>query len=620
MTKKLLLLSALVVLGFGLTACNRPSADPCTPADLVPPTITFPSHYTNVGTAPTIGSLTPELFQWAFEPDCVPEHFKLLFSPDRTFGHSRSGMSDGELVWPPSDAAYPQMALEPATEYFWKVRAWTDGVNGPDSSTSIFFTGPLCATAGEMGAPELLSPDPGEVIGQLYAELHYQVGEPQCLPEGYFLDLQTDPGFGGTNLLGEFGIAGTYVITDELTDCTTYHWRVAPIFGGVQGAMSESRAFTVAVDPSCVLPLTPITQMVDPPQLNICSPEDLTPPELLWPPHHSQVGMAEAPPQFLPAEFFQWNPIDCFPDKYKIRFSHDPDWGIARAGSTDGEVTWPSPDAEFPQVGLDPATMYYWNVRAWTDGVNGPDSPTWTFFTGPMCDVPADLAAPELLEPEDGAEIPALEVMLNFRPGEPACVPDGYYIDVQTSADFSGTSLYAGDWSSKHPFFPVADLADCTTYHWRIAQVEDSTFGPFSEGRSFFTNESGFCALSFAPQVEGLRDLACYQGPVPGTYPIIGYLLMGETAPIVAQSLDLQWWYIQNPDGPIPCAVPKDGTVPEGDTGDVPLWNNPEIVPEESGGGDRLVCDGYTDEKTCEAAGCLWFPKASGAGGTCTNP
>jgi hypothetical protein len=34
MKKMLLLLSSLFVLGLGLTACNRPSADPCTPADL----------------------------------------------------------------------------------------------------------------------------------------------------------------------------------------------------------------------------------------------------------------------------------------------------------------------------------------------------------------------------------------------------------------------------------------------------------------------------------------------------------------------------------------------------------------------------------------------------------
>ncbi len=615
MTKKLLLLSSLLVLGLGLTACNRPSADPCTPADLEPPTITFPGHYSNVGTAPTVDTLTPELFQWEFGPDCTPEHFKLLISPDRHFGNSRAGMTDGELAWPLSDAPYPQMALEPSTEYFWKVRAWTDGVNGPDSSTRVFFTGPLCAAAGEMGAPELLSPDPGEVIGDLYAELHYEVGEPQCLPEGYFVDLQTDSGFGGANLLGEFGIPGTYVLTDELTDCTTYYWRVAPLYEGEQGPFSETRAFNVRVSPDCPMVSAIPDMVVDTSIMSLmCDPEDLTPPELLWPPQASEVSLLGME-TILPAEFFQWSPINCFPDKYKIRFSHDPDWGIARAGMTDGETVWPSPDAEFPQVGIEPATEYFWNVRAWTDGVNGPDSPTWTFFTGPSCGVPADLAAPELIEPDDGAEILALEVMLNFQPGEPGCIPDGYYIDVQTSADFSGTNMYAGDWASKHSFFPVTGLADCTMYYWRIAQVEDATFGPFSEGRSFFTNEGGLCAQSFMPQLEALRDLACYQGPLPGTYPILGYLLMGETSPIVAQSLDQGWWYIQNPDGGDICAVPKDGTAPEGDAGDMPLWNNPEVAQEDpgGGGGDGLVCSSDLVPPNCGAAGGTYYPGLAAA-------
>jgi hypothetical protein len=610
MKKMLFLLSSLIVLGICLAGCGPSNETPCTPADLEPPSSVLPGNYANVGTAPTIDSLTPGLFQWEFDPECVPEHFKLLFSPDHNFGFARAGMTDGELTWPPSDASFPQMPLDPATEYFWKVRGWTDGVNGPDSSTHVFFTGPLCTSSGEMGAPELLSPDPGEVIDELYAELHFQVGEPQCLPEGYLVDLQTDPGFGGSNLLGEFSIPGTNVFTDELFDCTTYYWRVAPIFGGVSGTFSETRAFNVRVDPSCPMESAISDVIIDPGQLQvICSPENLTPPELLWPPQASEVSLLGLE-SILPAEFFQWSPINCFPDKYKIRFSHDPDWGIAREGMTDGETVWPLPDAEFPQMGIELATEYFWNVRAWTDGVNGLDSPTWTFFTGPSCAVPADLAAPELIEPDDGAEILALEVMLNFQPGEPGCIPDGYYIDVQTSADFSGTNMYAGDWASKHTFFSVTGLADCTLYYWRIAQVEDSTFGPFSEGRSFFTNDSGFCAQSYAPQIEALRDLACYQGPNPETYPIFGYILSGETAPIVAQSLNQQWWYIQNPDGTDICAVPKDGTTPEGVTSGIPLWNNPQIVKEKEdeggGGGEGLVCSINLNQTDCAAAGGKW--------------
>jgi hypothetical protein len=170
--------------------------------------------------------------------------------------------------------------------------------------------------------------------------------------------------------------------------------------------------------------------------------------------------------------------------------------------------------------------------------------------------------------------------------------------------DFSGTSLYDQSWSSKHTFFPVADLEDCTTYYWRVAAIKDMTFGPFSESRAFFTNKSGLCAQSMAPQLEAMRDLACYQGPVPGTYPILGYMVQGETAPIVAQSLDQTWWYIENPDAPDICAVPKDGGSPEGDTSDVPMWNNPEIPTDDQGDGDGgLVCTSNLGQADCLAAG-----------------
>jgi hypothetical protein len=144
------------------------------------------------------------------------------------------------------------------------------------------------------------------------------------------------------------------------------------------------------------------------------------------------------------------------------------------------------------------------------------------------------------------------------------------------------------------------------------------TFGPFSESRAFSTNESGLCVQSMVPQIEATRDLACYQGPVPGTYPILGYLVAGETAPIVAQSLDQTWWYIQNPDAPDICAIPKDGGEPEGDTSDVPRWNNPEI---ETDGGDSgpPVCHAGLPVEECKALGGTWDVSA-GPPGSCKCP
>jgi hypothetical protein len=605
MMKRLLLVSGLLMLGLCLSSCNRPtSSTPCTPADLEPPTLTSPGLYTNVGTAPTIGSLTPGLFQWEFDPDCTPEHFKLKFSPDRHFGIARAGMTDGELTWPPTGATYPQGPLEPATEYFWNVRAWTDGVNGPDSSTRVFFTGPLCTSASEMGAPELLSPDPGEVIHELYAELHYQVGEPKCLPEGYLVDLQTDSSFSGTNLLTEFGTPGTYVLTDELTDCTTYYWRVASLYGGVPGPFSETRAFNVAVGPACVVPAIDVDWLSDlevlwPPEMP-CDPYHVPPPEPIYPPPYSSIGEA-ATIGSIPDGLLQWD-IGCQPAGFKLRFSTDQFFETARTGETDGERSWPVP-GEPAEPPLEPGSQYFWNVNGY--GIaTGPTSWTSSFFTGPECPDTSKLVAPELVEPPDGAEITDRNVDLHYVTGEPKCLPDGYFIDLQTVPDFSDTSLIL-EYSVPVTYI-LTRVEDCTTYYWRVAAIQDGVYSPFSEVRTFATNLEGLCGLAIEelPYARATRDLPCLQGPDPSLYPTMGYLLAGESAPIVALSMDRQWWYIDNPDGTDFCAVPQDNTESEGDTSELPHWSNPELDQDETeGDGGPSGCHAGLLFNECIAAG-----------------
>jgi hypothetical protein len=156
-------------------------------------------------------------------------------------------------------------------------------------------------------------------------------------------------------------------------------------------------------------------------------------------------------------------------------------------------------------------------------------------------------------------------------------------------------------------------------YYVRVAQIEDQTLGPFSESHSFFTNESGNCAQSLTPQFNAVSDLPCYQGPAPGRYPVLGYVVQGEVAQIVAQSLDRAWWYIQNPDGPDICAVRKDGGESVGETGDIPLWNNPDIEPEDEGPSGGSQCNENLDARQCPAAGGTWSCNRSGSC-TCQCP
>jgi hypothetical protein len=72
------------------------------------------------------------------------------------------------------------------------------------------------------------------------------------------------------------------------------------------------------------------------------------------------------------------------------------------------------------------------------------------------------------------------------------------------------------------------------------------------------------------------------------------------------------WWYIENPDAPNYCAIPKEGVEPIGEIGQIPMWNDPVI---------EQPCSTYTSQSACQAAACVWVPQATRAGGGyCTDP
>jgi hypothetical protein len=109
----------------------------------------------------------------------------------------------------------------------------------------IFFTGPLCASVSELVAPVLISPHEGYSTSSTILKLHYEPAEPECLPQGYFIDLQPDSNFNGTSLIGATSSPTTYVTTPELERCTRYYWRVAAMKNQNIGPFSESRSLFI---------------------------------------------------------------------------------------------------------------------------------------------------------------------------------------------------------------------------------------------------------------------------------------------------------------------------------------------------------------------------------------
>jgi hypothetical protein len=169
-------------------------------------------------------------------------------------------MSDTELfggTGSPSTRWAPGESLEPATQYWWEVAAGVGTDFGPYSVKRSFFTGPECSALSGLAAPELLQPANGAILSELTAWLHFTPGAPGCIPDGYRIDLQTSPSFDGTNLLGDFNLPATNVISDPLEDCTTYYWRVAALQGGAQGPFSETNWFRTNASGTCSFPFFP---------------------------------------------------------------------------------------------------------------------------------------------------------------------------------------------------------------------------------------------------------------------------------------------------------------------------------------------------------------------------
>jgi hypothetical protein len=225
----------------------------CDPADLVEPIPVAPGQYEVVDT-------TLPLIDWSYPGSCLPESYAVHLS-------EIWDMSDTALfgaTGTPETSWVPGVTLEEGLQYWWEVAAGVGTDVGEFSSRRSFFTGPICGDTGIYHpAPELLGPADGAEIttvsstGDIYAALRYRPGTPRCIPDGYLVELQTDITFSGPNLLAYYNIPSTTVLTDPLTDCTLYFWRVSAKVGPEFTPVSEIRSFFTNVAGNCAIPMVP---------------------------------------------------------------------------------------------------------------------------------------------------------------------------------------------------------------------------------------------------------------------------------------------------------------------------------------------------------------------------
>jgi hypothetical protein len=586
MNHKLVLPIAALFLIVLLTACGGGNQSAyCDPNNLLPPVLTHP----NDGGQYIINQT---IMTWYHQDQtCEPEGYNIEVDTVSDF----SGNVYGGTGTMPNSAGWPLPVIEGET-YYWRVQATVGSANGPWSSVQTFH-GVLPCEQSALVAPVPLGPWEARTLffDDPYYSWDYQ--DPACAPEGYHIQVSSDQTFASTDVdhLIHDPVLG-WKPTTTLSDCTVYYWRIAGTEGGVDGPFSDPVSFYVSVDGLCPTPE--------------CPPTGLIAPEAIGPKAMGQGGFYEIVSSLTPT--FEWDyPTYCDPPGFVIRL--EPEFDLSGSPLQGG---FGLTDSWTPVVPLETATQYWWDVAAISPPALGPSDKN-TFFTGPECSFGDTLGPPELISPSNGTQIHEPYAWLHFTAGTSVgCIPDGYTVDLQTDPNFMGPSLLQ-TFSFPATNVITEELDDCTEYFWRVAAIQDSIGSPWSQTGSFFTNVAGNCAISMIPEIPyamAIRDLACYLGPDPGSYPIEGYLLEGESSPIVAQNMAGTWWVVHNPDG-IPedrCYIPKVDTEALGDLVAIPMWNNPDIPRADSGSGESgaVVCSAYDNKDQCLAAGCYWYSKS----------
>jgi len=246
-TKGYIVLAGTLFLLLASSGCSLPMTPTglptCPTAGLVAPVLTGPAMWS------VVGSLDPSL-SWSYpNASCNPQAYAIDLRTGPLFSDSLGGGTGN-----PSTSWGPGSPLLPGKEYEWAVQAINGTTLGPIAGFNYFFTGPMCATAA-LAASTPLQPANGAIINELDPTLIWQYPD-ACLPQGYRVDLSTDPTFTDTSLSGGTGNPSTrWGPANPLANCTVYYWKITPINDTTLGPASSVFSFTTQAPGICPKPV-----------------------------------------------------------------------------------------------------------------------------------------------------------------------------------------------------------------------------------------------------------------------------------------------------------------------------------------------------------------------------
>lgn len=236
----------LAFLSFTLLSGCIGECPPYTIEDYPPPVPIEPASYEITNGDPT--------FRWDYGISIhqCSHSYTLIYSEDPGF-NTISTLSTGSL-----DKEINQtLGLDPGRQYWWKLAAKiSDGTVGPYSEAMTFVVGPECMSSAELETPIQLYPFNGSIVDSEFPVFAYETSG--ACAQKYWIDLQTDPNFGGVNLLqSSTPFLSTRIspaTANALADCTAYYWRVWTTIKGVDSPFSPTWSFTTDFTGSCGSP------------------------------------------------------------------------------------------------------------------------------------------------------------------------------------------------------------------------------------------------------------------------------------------------------------------------------------------------------------------------------
>ncbi|MBD3166315.1 T9SS type A sorting domain-containing protein [bacterium] len=370
----------------------------------------------------------PVTFEWTASTDPDPAdvvNYTLEIADNENFTDPAVYNADTQLSRDVDD-------LEDNTDYWWRVLAEDDVLDGTYSVTRTFST----AFPNAPTAPELVLPDDGAVIEALPVTFEWEAStDPDGTTPGYQLEVADNPDFTDADEY-DAGTGTTWTV-EGLLDDTDYWWRVKATDDNTDGTYSETRTFATAVPEA---PGTP----------DLVAPED------------------EAVIDELPMTF-EWTEVtDPDPDQeptYMLEIADNQSF-------TDPMTFDAGMELSFEVEDLEDDTQYWWHVLATDTNTEGSWSGIRTFTTS-IPDAPGDFS---LLEPADGTMFATDEFPISFS-WEESVDPDGdevsYTLQIALSEDFSDAEDFDAGTETSYEIVED-DLSELATYYWRVIATDDS--------------------------------------------------------------------------------------------------------------------------------------------------